>query len=148
MLIGACNPMLCSGSNVRVRNITCECGNGLVPCIWPAGGPGAGGDIVNVSFEGARFVRSSMAMAIKSLPGFEGEARNISYRDVVLENVGQVTATATSTSIRPHFSGSLSPIPPCTYRLRGSTWCPCSSGADWCLRSDVILWYLPLGGHA
>ena len=125
MLIGACNLVLYSGSNIRVRNITCECGNGLVPCIWPAGGPGAGGDIVNVSFEGARFVRSSMAVAIKSLPGFDGEARNISYRDVVLEDVGQAR------QLRNQLAPFLRVSTPCHLPLEvlysSTTWCPCVS---------------------
>ena len=31
-----CVPIFPPTRNVTVRNITCECGNGLVPCIWPS----------------------------------------------------------------------------------------------------------------
>jgi len=58
---------------LQVLNITCSCGNGLVPCIWPAGSlPGHGGNLTNIVFDGARFFRSNMAVAIKSLEKFVG----------------------------------------------------------------------------
>jgi hypothetical protein len=56
-----CVPLFPPVRNVTVRNITCECGNGLVPCTWPEGSrAGMGGDISDVLFEGATFIRSQV----------------------------------------------------------------------------------------
>ena len=83
-----CVPLFPPIRNVTVNNITCECGNGLVPCVWPPGSiPGHGGEISDVAFSNAKFIRSSMAIAIKSLPTFAGAARNISYSNIVLDQV-------------------------------------------------------------
>jgi len=85
-----CVPLFPPISNIVVKNITCECGNGLVPCVWPRLSlPGHGGNITNVSFDGAKFVRSSMAIAMKSLESFVGTVRNVTYANFVLEDVGQ-----------------------------------------------------------
>ena len=76
--------------NVTVRNITCECGNGLVPCIWPPSSePGQGGTTTNVLFDGARMIKSSMGIAIKSLASFVGSASNVTWQNIVLEGVKQ-----------------------------------------------------------
>jgi hypothetical protein len=73
--------------NVTVRNISCECGNGLVPCIWPSMSiPGEGGSIKDVLFDGASFNHTSQAVAIKSLPSFVGTASNITYKNFVLHH--------------------------------------------------------------
>ena len=77
-------------NNVTVRNITCECGNGLTPCIWPPGSePGKGGRTTNVLFDGARMIKTSMGVAIKSLQSFAGSASNITWQNIVLEDVKQ-----------------------------------------------------------
>lgn len=74
--------------NVTVKNITCECGNGLVPCIWPPGSvPGHGGNLSDITFDGAKFIRSNMAIAIKSLGSFVGHVSNVRYSNFVLEDV-------------------------------------------------------------
>ena len=84
-----CVPIFPPTRNVTVRNITCECGNGLVPCIWPSMSiPGEGGIIRDVLFDGAKFTRTSQAVVIKSLPSFIGAAINISYKNFVLVDVG------------------------------------------------------------
>lgn len=85
-----CVPIFPPTRNVTVRNMTCECGNGMVPCIWPAFSiPGEGGDIKDVVFDGARFTRTSMAVAIKARDAFVGTASNITFKNFVLDNVGQ-----------------------------------------------------------
>jgi hypothetical protein len=84
-----CVPLFPPLRNVSVTNITCECGNGLVPVIWPMGAAvGQGGNISDVTFDGATFVRSRMAVAIKSLDAFVGMASNIVFRNFVLHDVG------------------------------------------------------------
>ncbi len=83
-----CVPLFPPMRNVSVTNITCECGNGLVPVIWPMGAAaGQGGNISNVTFDGAHFVKSRMAVAIKSLDAFVGTASNIIFRNFVLHDV-------------------------------------------------------------
>ena len=48
-----CVPLFPPLRNLTVRNITCECGNGLVPCTWPEeSNPGMGGDISDVPTPG------------------------------------------------------------------------------------------------
>ena len=87
-----CVPLFPPLRNVTVSNITCECGNGLVPCTWPEGSkPGHGGDISDVLFEDATFVRSQMAVAIKSLGSFVGTVSNVTYRNFVLHDVEMAT---------------------------------------------------------
>ena len=60
------------------------------------------------------------------------------WGDVLLTGAG----TASSTLVYcfgpflAHFSSS---TPSHTRRAKGSTWCPCLSGADWCLQSDGVL---------
>eukprot|EP01079_Euglenida_sp_SAG-EU17-18_P011794 gene11794-2149_t len=83
-----CVPIFPPTRNVTVRNITCECGNGLVPVVWPSMSvPGEGGDISNVLFEGAVFRKTSQAVVIKSLSSFVGTASNVTYRDFTLIGV-------------------------------------------------------------
>lgn len=85
-----CVPLFPPIRNITVRNITCECGNGLVPCVWPRLSlPGHGGDIANVLFDNATFLRSSMAVAMKSLESFVGTVRNVTYANLKLVDVGQ-----------------------------------------------------------
>ena len=65
-------------NNVTVRNITCECGNGLAACVWPPGSvAGHRSTTSNVLFSGAKMIGTSMAVVIKSLASFEGEATNV-----------------------------------------------------------------------
>ena len=44
----------------------------------------------------------------------------------------------TSTSFWTISRAVLSSTPPRTRRVLRSTWCPCRSGADWCLESDAV----------
>jgi hypothetical protein len=50
---------------------------------------GHGGDISDILFDGATFIRSSMAVAIKSLDTFVGTVRNVTYANIRLVDVGQ-----------------------------------------------------------
>lgn len=85
-----CVPIFPPTRNVTVRNMTCECGNGMVPCVWPSfSTPGQGGDIKDVLFDGAHFKNTKQAVTIKALGSFVGTASNITYRNFVLDNVGQ-----------------------------------------------------------
>ena len=83
-----CVPIFPPSKNITVRNMTCECGNGMVPCIWPPFSvPGDGGDIEDVLFDGATFKNTKTVVAIKALAGFVGTASNITYRNFVLDRV-------------------------------------------------------------
>jgi hypothetical protein len=85
-----CVPIFPPSRNVTVRNITCECGNGLVPVIWSSMSvPGQAGSIRDVMFDGATFTDTANAAAIKSLPCFEGEATNITFKNFKLHKVQQ-----------------------------------------------------------
>ena len=49
-----CVPLAADVSNLTVRNITCECGNGLVPLVWAIAPGPIGGNLSNITFDGAR----------------------------------------------------------------------------------------------
>eukprot|EP00656_Telonema_subtile_P036025 TRINITY_DN39999_c0_g1_i1.p1 TRINITY_DN39999_c0_g1~~TRINITY_DN39999_c0_g1_i1.p1 ORF type:complete len:272 (+),score=20.78 TRINITY_DN39999_c0_g1_i1:243-1058(+) len=83
-----CVPIFPPSNNVVVRNISCECGNGVGPVIWPAMSvPGEGGMVQNVVIQGAKFLNTWQAVVIKSLESFVGRAENVTYQDFALDNV-------------------------------------------------------------
>ena len=108
-----CVPVNSPSRNVTVRNISCECGIGLVPCVWPAMSvPGPAGSIRDVVFDGASFRNTANAVAIKSLPSFSGEVINVSWTNMTLDGVDQAVMinlfgqTAWSTPSRAMWSAS------------------------------------------
>lgn len=85
--------------NVTVRNITCECGNGLTPVVWtPVSAPGVAGDLRDIVFDGAKFVRSAMAVMLKSIPPFIGTVSNVTYKNFELVNVTQAFMVTVNTA--------------------------------------------------
>eukprot|EP00750_Incisomonas_marina_P005891 INCI14219.3.p1 GENE.INCI14219.3~~INCI14219.3.p1 ORF type:complete len:378 (-),score=43.90 INCI14219.3:468-1601(-) len=77
-----CVPLFPPTRNVTVRNVSCSCGNGVVPVTWPPLSlPDAGGDIQDVIFDDIRFDHTSNAAAIKSLPSYVGTVSNVTFRN-------------------------------------------------------------------
>ena len=85
-----CVPIFPPTRNVTVRNITCECGNGVAPIVWPSLSiPGEGGDLSDILFEDATFTGTAYAVGVKPLPSFVGQIRNVTYRRFRLSGVKQ-----------------------------------------------------------
>jgi len=88
-----CVPIFPPSQNILVRNVTCTCGNPPVAIIWPASNHILGpypynvGDVENVRFDHILLRGTSSGLAIKSLPPFIGRARNISFTNLVLDDV-------------------------------------------------------------
>lgn len=81
-----CVPIFPPTRNVTVRNISCECGNGLVPVVWPAlSCASEGGNITDVLFDGAVLTRTSTGIAMKSLPMFVGNVERVLYQNIVMK---------------------------------------------------------------
>jgi hypothetical protein len=121
-------PIVSPSHNVTLRNITCSCGNGIVPIIWNTAlsVPGSllhhtfvpclahlnisifvgfAGNISNVLVDGARFYGSSMAVAIKSLPSFGGFVNNVTWRNIELYDVRYLASRSVSVWSRWDLSG-------------------------------------------
>lgn len=79
-----CVPINAPSSNVTVTNITCNCGNGVVPIVW-----GKGGDITDVTFRDIKISNTNAAITIKSLPSFNGTVSNVLWDGVTMDTVAQ-----------------------------------------------------------
>lgn len=85
-----CVPIFPPSRNVTVEDLYCECGNGVVPVVWPyLSLPGQGGIVEDIVFRRVVLNGTATGVAIKSLPAFVGAARNILFEDITMHNVYQ-----------------------------------------------------------
>jgi len=84
-----CVALSAPSRNVTVRNLTCSCGNGPTVSIWPRFSiPNTSAGVArDVTFDQITLVRTSNAVSLKSYPSFLGQATNVSYTNMRLEEV-------------------------------------------------------------
>ena len=83
-----CTPIFPPSNNITIRNVSCECGNGITLAVWPNfSRPGHGGDITNFRADGVTFVGTNNAVSVKSLPSFVGTIANATFANFVLRGV-------------------------------------------------------------
>eukprot|EP00730_Choanoeca_flexa_P016787 TRINITY_DN8000_c1_g2_i1.p1 TRINITY_DN8000_c1_g2~~TRINITY_DN8000_c1_g2_i1.p1 ORF type:complete len:429 (+),score=68.14 TRINITY_DN8000_c1_g2_i1:1-1287(+) len=137
-----CVPIFPPSRNITILNMSCTCGNGIVPIIWHTAlnYPGFAGNISNVLIDGATFTNTETAVAVKGLQAFDGFISNVTWRNIQLFDVkeaimfnenGQSSSVQSGRGLSTPRYSNLSVI-----NVTGSAACPgkivCEPGAYAC----------------
>ena len=88
-----CVPVFPPTSNLTVRNVSCECGNGVTIAVWPDLSVwGSGGDITNVVFDDIVCEGTNNCISLKSMPEFVGKVSNVTFSNILMTNVTTAVA--------------------------------------------------------